>query len=660
MSTMSAEQISAELTTCVDVVEKVADNSKNLKGTFVRELRRSTRKIRAATAALMGRHVNTDPIEESSDRMERMRERIKELEKQVADLTRTRQQTREEEPKLHERTLRKRKYRRVAETSDEEEQEPPRASAMSRENDQNMAENDQYVAEEAASQRDENYPPLALRPSIRGERKVIEESPEERALEEVRRVMENISLESLFTGDAKSVRENLDSLIIRCVGARAILPKKRGTETAATKARSVAEAETKAQPAITKAEGQNKPDARQERKAAQQKQQPTGIQANKPVVQRPTTQQQQQRQQQPQNTWVEVVKRGLKSKAATAEQQKAQQKGATKSQDLAQQKGKGRGTEAPQKGNQPPRKADKRRNPRTQAVVLTFPPGLYAEGLRKIRSQVKLEDLGIEGLRPRRALTGALILEIPGENAKEKADQLTERIKGVVGDAEGIRVTRPTKLTEIRIKDLDDSVTQEEVREAVVRAGECSPQDVKIGQLRTAPNGLCTVWAQCPFATAKRVAASGRLRIGWMSARVDLLDARPLVCYRCLERGHVRQQCRSKVDRSSTCYRCGGEGHKAQNCNTEPKCPVCMEKGLPAKHKAGGKACKLPSKGEVRRRRKEDSGQQGTGGRPAPNTAVRTPTEEAMEVETTPVQATQKTPEVRGSEEAGEPAPSRL
>lgn len=99
------------------------------------------------------------------------------------------------------------------------------------------------------------------------------------------------------------------------------------------------------------------------------------------------------------------------------------------------------------------------------------------------------------------------------------------------------------------------------------------------------------VWVQCPLSAANRIVEKGKIQIGWINTRVTLLEPRPLQCFRCLERGHVRDQCKSDVDRSRRCYRCGKEGHKAQQCDDAPKCPMCADLGRPANHRAGNKAC---------------------------------------------------------------------
>lgn len=96
---------------------------------------------------------------------------------------------------------------------------------------------------------------------------------------------------------------------------------------------------------------------------------------------------------------------------------------------------------------------------------------------------------------------------------------------------------------------------------------------------------------RCPVTAANKIMEKGKIQVGWVNARVTLLDPRPLQCFKCLEGGHVRDQCKSTVDRSSRCYRCGREGHKAQECNNAPKCPVCADLGRPANHRSGNKAC---------------------------------------------------------------------
>lgn len=127
-------------------------------------------------------------------------------------------------------------------------------------------------------------------------------------------------------------------------------------------------------------------------------------------------------------------------------------------------------------------------------------------------------------------------MKSPGKEGK-RASALAERLTTLFEGNEEVRIARPTKTAELRIKDLDDSVTAEEVALAVAESGECLVGEVKTGIVSRAPNGLGTIWMRCPLMAANRVAAAGHIRVGWANARVELLDVRPLQCFKCLEGG---------------------------------------------------------------------------------------------------------------------------
>jgi len=115
--------------------------------------------------------------------------------------------------------------------------------------------------------------------------------------------------------------------------------------------------------------------------------------------------------------------------------------------------------------------------------------------MRKAKLSIKIEDLGIKEIRPRRARTGALLLEIPGADKGQAADALAENLKRVLNDQEEVLITRPNKMAEIRIKDLGEWTFSEEVISAIATAGECPQDKIKVGSIRIAQNGLDSVWA---------------------------------------------------------------------------------------------------------------------------------------------------------------------
>lgn len=297
-------------------------------------------------------------------------------------------------------------------------------------------------------------------------------------------------------------------------------------------------------------------------------------------------------------SWVKVVNRGKKS-------------GTNQARGRVAASGRAQTTSAPR---QP-----KLRPPRSSAVVITLQPGAeekgltYAAVLTEARNSLDLPSLGIDGLRFRKAVTGARVLEIPGATSAGKADSLAAKLRESLGD-ENIRITRPTKCAELRVVGLDDSVTSGDVAAAVARAGDCAVDAVKAGEIRTNSSGLGTCWVRCPVTAAKKVSSEGRLLVGWVSAQIRLLPPKPMRCYRCLENGHVRVQCTAVVDRSECCYRCGEVGHKSAQCTAAPKCCLCAAAGHPADHSVGGKNCAANKKNTRKPRR----AQQKADSRPAP------------------------------------------
>ncbi|EFN72274.1 Uncharacterized 50 kDa protein in type I retrotransposable element R1DM, partial [Camponotus floridanus] len=214
-----------------------------------------------------------------------------------------------------------------------------------------------------------------------------------------------------------------------------------------------------------------------------------------------------------------------------------------------------------------------------------------AQVMEEATQKINIKDLGIEYLRPKRAKTGGLILEVPGENSAARADLLAAKLAEALGDKEGLRIARPITMAELRITGLDDAASTAKVEAAIAEAGGCSLREIKVGDLRKAPSGLLSAWARCPKTAAERIAKTGKIMVGWSAVKVEMLGARPLQCHRCLEFGHVRAKCPAEEDRSSRCYRCGQPGHKAAGCVAAPKCQLCEAKGRVAGHRLGGAAC---------------------------------------------------------------------
>lgn len=313
--------------------------------------------------------------------------------------------------------------------------------------------------------------------------------------------------------------------------------------------------------------------------------------------------------------WAKVIGRKSKVKKGAGKEETRGQGGETDEPEKKGEKEKGggkantdrRGEEkkevAGKGGNVSARGGQRRNVPRYAAVTVTCKEGRYAEVMAEARKRIDLKELGIPHLLVKRGITGSIILEIPGEESKAGADKLAEALRGTLREEPGVTIGRPEKRGEIRIWGIEPSVTEEEIRGAIAEAGGCSREEIKVGQKKIMIRGLGVVWARCPLQAAVKIGGLRSLRIGWGSAGVELLQERPLQCFRCLERGHVRAQCRSKEDRSDNCYRCGVRGHLAKECGSAEHCILCSEEGRQAGHRMGGLMCTVGQ-----RRLRQDGG----------------------------------------------------
>ncbi|XP_011257018.2 uncharacterized protein LOC105251736 [Camponotus floridanus] len=224
--------------------------------------------------------------------------------------------------------------------------------------------------------------------------------------------------------------------------------------------------------------------------------------------------------------------------------------------------------------------------------------------MRKAKDNISLQDMGIKNTRIRRSLGGALLIEVLGPNGDELAEKLKSELTKVLGETAS--VTRPVRQGELRIVGVDESATFDEMAAAVASAGGCKENEVTISPMRPMYNGLYMTWAKLPLAAATRVANRRRIKIGWVNARIEFLDAKPMQCWRCWEFGHVQANCRCNIDRRGLCFRCGQTGHVAKDCSAQLKCALCSAAGRDAQHRIGAMGCgSLPGNDDLNRRQVE-------------------------------------------------------
>ncbi|KYN16905.1 hypothetical protein ALC57_10815 [Trachymyrmex cornetzi] len=134
----------------------------------------------------------------------------------------------------------------------------------------------------------------------------------------------------------------------------------------------------------------------------------------------------------------------------------------------------------------------------------------YADVMRMARGKISLEELEISNTRIRKAQAGELLIEISGgEEAGAKAEAIVDHLKTVIAESEfgkKVSVIRPVQRAEVRLIDVDQSATVEEVIAAVSKSAwcfQCGRSDGhKAFGCRSAP--------RCPVCAARGMNANHR------------------------------------------------------------------------------------------------------------------------------------------------------
>jgi hypothetical protein len=205
--------------------------------------------------------------------------------------------------------------------------------------------------------------------------------------------------------------------------------------------------------------------------------------------------------------------------------------------------------------------------PRTEAVVIgPLKEGQkYAVVMQKAMATVDPLALGIQVSGTRRTQTGAVLLEVRGPAAH--ADLLASKLGEALKELD-VRVHRPSKTCTVLLLDVEEWVGEADVHQALSAAlasSDAEPPHVGPVMVRANIGGKGR-YARCevPIRVASRLATLGRVRVGWTSCRLRILNKGPQ-CYRCLERGHIAHACKGP-DRSKACFRCKEEGHLVKEC----------------------------------------------------------------------------------------------
>lgn len=197
------------------------------------------------------------------------------------------------------------------------------------------------------------------------------------------------------------------------------------------------------------------------------------------------------------------------------------------------------------RSNEMRNRVQRRKPPRAAVVAIgrTSEDVSYADILRKARSDIFLSQMGIEKSKVRLAKSGDVLIEIYGEDKKEKTHRLANRL---VNLTEGIQVRRLEKHGTLRIYGFDASINEDDIKECLSIAGDCPTTEFRMGTRIKAFNGLYSTTVRCPLETAIAISKLEKVKLGWTSVSVILLKARPQRCFKRLELGHINAVCTSR------------------------------------------------------------------------------------------------------------------
>ncbi|CAH1107167.1 unnamed protein product [Psylliodes chrysocephalus] len=223
---------------------------------------------------------------------------------------------------------------------------------------------------------------------------------------------------------------------------------------------------------------------------------------------------------------------------------------------------------------------EKPRKSRKEAILVKSGEQTYAELLKTVKQKINPDDLGVQVKEIKKTRNGDLLLTV--ENGFDKTEILEKKIK------EELPQTKTSLLLNkkiLHIRDLDETITIEEIREAIASQINVNPGSFEVRALRPSHSGLQNATVVITEEGANKLNRERKLKVGWTQCRIEERK-KELKCYRCWEYGHTREKCTGQ-DRENSCMKCSKEGHKANECQNKAYCINCKQEG----HQTGNRKC---------------------------------------------------------------------
>lgn len=211
---------------------------------------------------------------------------------------------------------------------------------------------------------------------------------------------------------------------------------------------------------------------------------------------------------------------------------------------------------------------------RPQAILIKPKEGkIFTEVLKTMKENTSPESCEAKVKTIRKTRNGWILVKLDKKTTNK--ERFSEALRA--SRREDATVLNLGKKVTLEIRDMEDVTTQEEVKEAVLKALTDTSNNFKVSVIGPNNRGPKLVVVEMGEGSARKLLKIGKIKIGWINCRIRL---RPVVekCYRCLGFGHIVRNC-NNIERKNVCYKCGTEGHISKYCKNSP---------LMHRHEVGG------------------------------------------------------------------------